>query len=91
MASFVISRYDPRMATMNISLPDAMKAFVDEQVANEGYASSSEYIRELIRRERQHAHLRRLLQEALESEPVGEFDDAYFEDLERRISEPDDR
>lgn len=38
------------MATMNVSLPDSMKSFVDEQVGRLGYSSSSEYIRDLIRR-----------------------------------------
>lgn len=30
------------MSAMNVSLPDALKAFVDEQVAQRGYGSSSE-------------------------------------------------
>lgn len=37
------------MTTMNISLPEEMKAFVDAQIAREGYASASEYLRALIR------------------------------------------
>jgi antitoxin ParD1/3/4 len=37
------------MTTMNISLPDEMKAFVEAQMATEGYASASEYLRALIR------------------------------------------
>jgi Arc/MetJ-type ribon-helix-helix transcriptional regulator len=31
------------MTTMNISLPDDMKAFIELQIAQEGYASASEY------------------------------------------------
>lgn len=31
---------------MNISLPEALKAFVDAQVAERGYSTSSEYVRE---------------------------------------------
>ncbi len=38
------------MATMNISLPDELKQFVDAQVAEQSYTSSSEYLRELIRK-----------------------------------------
>jgi antitoxin ParD1/3/4 len=34
---------------MNISLPDEMKAFVEAQMTQEGYASASEYLRALIR------------------------------------------
>ena len=37
------------MTTMNISLPEEMKAFIDAQIAREGYASASEYVRDLIR------------------------------------------
>jgi antitoxin ParD1/3/4 len=37
------------MTTMNISLPDEMKEFVEAQMAQEGYASASEYLRALIR------------------------------------------
>lgn len=50
------------MQTMNISLPDRLKAFVDGQVAQGRYSSASEYVRELIR-----ADERRKAQEALES------------------------
>ena len=34
---------------MNISLPDTLKQFVDDQIASGRYSSVSEYIRELIR------------------------------------------
>ena len=37
------------MTTMNISLPDEMKAFVETEMTQEGYASASEYLRALIR------------------------------------------
>ena len=37
------------MPTMNISLPDAMKQFVEEQVNTGNYSSVSEYIRDLVR------------------------------------------
>ena len=40
------------MATMNISLPDELKQFVDAQVAEHAYGSASEYLRELIRKQR---------------------------------------
>lgn len=37
------------MQSMNISLPDPLKRFVDGQVAQGRYSSASEYVRELIR------------------------------------------
>jgi len=37
------------MATLNISLPDKMREWIDSQVANGEYANASDYIRDLIR------------------------------------------
>jgi antitoxin ParD1/3/4 len=37
------------MASMNISLPEPLKLFVEEQVSKGGYSTASEYLRELIR------------------------------------------
>ena len=41
------------MATMNISLPDELKQFVDAQVSEHGYGSTSEYLRDLVRRDKE--------------------------------------
>jgi antitoxin ParD1/3/4 len=72
------------MGTMNISLPDSLKAFVDEQVASAGYGTSSEYVRELIRREQQRAQLKELLLEGAQSKPVASADKGYFKSLRAR-------
>ncbi len=69
---------------MNISLPDSLKDFVDEQVNERGYGTSSEYVRDLIRRERDREKMRRLLEEGASSPVVGEMDDAYFAGLRER-------
>ncbi|CAO3434951.1 type II toxin-antitoxin system ParD family antitoxin [Azospirillum argentinense] len=37
------------MPTMNISLPEALAAFVEKEVASGGYASQSEVVREALR------------------------------------------
>jgi antitoxin ParD1/3/4 len=42
---------NPSITTINISLPEAMRAFVEAQVATGAYGSVSEYFRELLRRE----------------------------------------
>ena len=55
------------MATMNISLPDELKQFIDAQVSEHGYGSSSEYLRELIRKQRDVEKLRNLLLEGANS------------------------
>jgi antitoxin ParD1/3/4 len=59
------------MQTMNISLPEPLKEFVDAQISAGRYSSVSEYIRELIRedeRRRAEERLEALLLEGLESE-----------------------
>jgi antitoxin ParD1/3/4 len=38
------------MSTVNISLRDTLKAFVDENVSRRGYGTSGTYVREMIRR-----------------------------------------
>lgn len=39
------------MATMNVSLPDAMKEYIESQVKTGKYSNTSDYVRELIRRD----------------------------------------
>ncbi len=61
------------MTTMNISVPDEMKAFVEAQMAQEGYASASEYLRALIRdaqRRRAKQELEAKLLEGLQGQTV---------------------
>jgi antitoxin ParD1/3/4 len=66
------------MSTMNISLPEALKTFVDEQVKQRGYGTSSEYVRELIRRDQDRTYLRGLLLAGASSAPAEPADQAYF-------------
>ena len=73
------------MSTMNISLPDSLKSFVDEQVTQRGYGTSSEYVRELIRRDQDRLHLRGLLLEGPASAPAAPADTAYFDALRDRV------
>ena len=73
------------MSTMNISLPDSLKAFVDEQVTERGYGTSSEYVRELIRKDADRLHLRSLLLEGAASAPAAPADTRYFETLRKRV------
>ena len=72
------------MSTMNISLPEGLKVFVDEQVASRGYGTSSEYVRELIRRDQDRQRLRSLLLEGGSSNLAGDADETYFAGLRER-------
>ena len=73
------------MSTMNISLPDALKSFVDEQVSQRGYSTSSEYVRELIRKDQDRLKLRGLLLAGVASAPAAPADDRYFDTLRDQV------
>lgn len=72
------------MSTMNISLPDSLKRFIDEQVTERGFGSSSEYVRDLVRKQRDIEQLRQLLLDGVRSGPGVEVDDAWFAQLRER-------
>jgi len=54
------------MATMNVSLPDPMKEWVEERVKSGQYGNASEYVRDLIREDQRDEELRRQLIRELE-------------------------
>ena len=70
---------------MNISLPDTLKSFVDEQVSERGYGTSSEYVRELIRGDQDRLRLRNLLLDGAGSKAAPVADKTYFELLRARV------
>lgn len=76
------------MATMNISLPDPMRKYLEEKVAAGGYGTVSEYIRELIREDQKRAADERLAREllaGLESGPPLKGDVKYWEKKKREV------
>jgi antitoxin ParD1/3/4 len=87
MANFAIIVWRKVMSTMNISLPDQLKSFVDERVNSAGYGTSSEYLRELIRRDQDRVHLRALMLDAATSEVSGEANKEYFEELRSKAKQ----
>jgi antitoxin ParD1/3/4 len=73
------------MQTMNISLPDPLKEFVDHQIAEGRYSSVSEYIRDLIRddeKRKAEERLEALLLEGLEGED-SELTREDFDDIRK--------
>ena len=70
------------MATMNVSLPDPMKAWVETQSEGGRYSNASDYVRDLIRRDqdRQAAigELQQLVDEGLASGAPQPFDMEIF-------------
>ncbi|MFL5238310.1 MAG: type II toxin-antitoxin system ParD family antitoxin [Rhizomicrobium sp.] len=73
------------MSTMNISLPDSLKNFVDQQVNERGYGTSSEYVRELVRKDQDRQRLRGLLLAGAASAPTKPVDEVYFDRLRRKV------
>ena len=73
------------MTTMNISLPDSLKSFVDEQVTQRGYGTSSEYVRELIRKDADVLRMRGMLLKGAASAPTAPVDVTYFSTLRERV------
>lgn len=74
------------MSTMNISLSEELRSFVDSQVSDGDYVSSSEYVRELLRKEKDRVRLREMLLDGAAS-PVSKnvWDAEYFEKMRQRI------
>jgi len=73
------------MTTMNISLPDTLKSFVDDQVNGRGYGTSSEYVRDLIRKDQDRQKLRQLLLDGAAVPGKAAADSGYFERLRKRV------
>ena len=79
--------------TMNVSVPQQLKRYVDRKVSSGDYGSASEFVREAIRETRQrekeqeqaNAVLTQKLLEGLDSgEPIP-FDENYFPEMKRRL------
>ncbi len=73
------------MPTMNISLPESLRAFVEEQVSQRRYGTTSEYVRDLIRRDQDRQHLRNLLLAGAAAEPGPVVDSRYFDELRGEV------
>ena len=76
------------MQTMNISLPDPMKQFVEEQVSTGAYSSASEYVRALVRadqKRRAREQLEEVLLHALQSGEPTEVTPAMWEEIRHTL------
>ncbi len=76
------------MPTVNISLPDTMRTYVEEETKNGGYSSVSEYMRALIREDQRRKTQERIenqLLEGLRSGEAQQLDSAQWESLRRQV------
>jgi antitoxin ParD1/3/4 len=73
------------MATMNISLPDKMKQWVEDQVATGRYGNSSDYVRDLVRRDQERAEARDKLQQMVDDALASGISDMGRDELLARM------
>ena len=81
------------MATMNVSLPDPMKSWVEAQARTGRYSNASDYVRDLIRRDQERAaqlgQIQQMITEGLASGIADDFDmEALQAELDQAGSEP---
>ena len=81
------------MTTLNISIPDQMKDFIDKQVDERGYESPSDYFQELLRQEQKRKaeeKLEQLLEQGLSGGTAEMTEEDWVgirSELDRRIAE----
>ncbi len=76
------------MATMNVSLPDPMKAWVEAQLKDGSFSNTSDYVRHLIRRDQERAQAIEALQHAInEGVQSGEPEPFDFKTFKARMRE----
>lgn len=73
------------MATMNVSLPDAMKNWVEDQVRTGKYGNSSDYVRDLVRRDQERMEARQKLQKLADDALASGISDLDREGLLARM------
>ena len=78
------------MTTLQLSVPDEMRKFVEEEAAKGGYGSTEAYLRSLIlyaQRQKEQEHLEEMLVAGIESGNPIVADEAYWERFEARLVE----
>ena len=73
------------MPTMNISLPESLRQFVEQQVASRGYNSTSEYLRDLVRDD-----LKRLAKDDLERQLLDAMREPGSDDDAQVLGKPEE-
>ncbi len=74
------------MTTLNVSIPEALRTFVDERVSEGAYSTSSEYLNHLITRDQERLRLRQMITDGIASDRGEAFDASYFDSLRQRAN-----
>jgi len=76
------------MKTLNISIPESMQEFVNQQIVSGNYKNASEYILHLINRDQRHkAELETMLLEGIDSGPPIEVTDGWWQQKRSMLAE----
>jgi len=74
------------MATMNVSLPDPMKEWVETQIESGYYSNSSDYVRDLIRRDQEYHDKRDILIKALDAGEKSGISKRSLDDIWKQVN-----
>ncbi|MEI9853011.1 MAG: type II toxin-antitoxin system ParD family antitoxin [Sphingomonas sp.] len=69
------------MAQMNVSIPDALKAWAEARVAEGRYSSTSDYVRDLVRRDQDEEAARQRLQAAIDEGRASGISERTIDDI----------
>lgn len=69
------------MAQMNVSIPEGLKAWAEARVSEGRYASTSDYVRDLVRRDQENEEARRRLQAAIDAGRASGTSDRTIDDI----------
>ena len=73
--------YKLRMAQMNVSIPDKLKGWAEQRVAEGRYSSTSDYIRDLVRRDQENEEKLKRLQAAIDEGRASRISKRTIEDI----------
>lgn len=82
--SLLFEGLEVAMATMNISLPDPMKQWVEAQADTGRYSNASDYVRDLIRRDQERADKVAAMQRLVDEARAGGLSDETMADIRTR-------
>jgi antitoxin ParD1/3/4 len=75
------------MATMNISLPEKLKSFVEKRVAEGDFSNASDYVRDLLRKDQLRNAASAEIRQALEDGDASGYLPYEREYFEKRFEE----
>jgi antitoxin ParD1/3/4 len=81
IANLCAISYNNGMAQMNISIPEKLKGWAEARVAEGRYSSTSDYVRDLVRRDQEAEEARRRLQAAIDEGRASGISKRTIEDI----------